>query len=153
MSLWAPCWRSRGEVRGTPEELAAFSAEWDQPEPMKRGNGEIGWYYAESKPLETKRDGDKLTFHLTGLRPGKLRVVSRFKQGGKPISHVYSRREPNEDDVLFEVELTESRNDLVITSQRQPARPPGGLLRRQGFRSALRWNRPRRSIRSATSST
>ena len=70
-----PLLEARGEVRGTPEELAAFSAEWDQPEPMKRGNGEIGWYYAESKPLETKRDGDKLTFHLTGLRPGKLRIV------------------------------------------------------------------------------
>ena len=109
-------------MRGTPEELAAFSAEWDQPEPMKRGNGEIGWYYAESTPVETKRDGDRLTFHLTGLRPGKLRVVSRFKRGGKPISHVYSRREPNEDDVVFEVDLSESRGDLVITNRRQPAK-------------------------------
>jgi hypothetical protein len=115
-----------GEVRGTPEELAAFSAEWDQPEPMKRGNGEIGWYYAESTPLEAKRDGDKLTFHLTGLRPGKLRIVSRFKQGGKPINHVYSRREPNEDDVVFEVELTESQDDLVIANQRQHNAPAVG---------------------------
>jgi hypothetical protein len=128
---------ARGEVRGTPEELAAFSAEWDQPEPMKRGNGEIGWYYAESKPLEIKRDGDRLTFHLTGLRPGKLRVISRFKAGGKPISHVYSRREPNEDDVVFEVELTESRNDLAITSQRQPTADAWGPASPKGIRFGI----------------
>ena len=60
--------------RGTPEELAAFSAEWDQPEPMKRGNGEIGWHYAESKRARNQTRRRKLTFHLTGLRPGKLRI-------------------------------------------------------------------------------
>ena len=114
-----PLLEARGEVRGTPEELAAFTAEWDQPEPMKRGNGEIGWYYAESKPLETTRDGDKLTFHVAGLRPATLRIVSRFKSGGQPVSHAYSRREPNADDVVFEIELTDSRDDLVITNQSQ----------------------------------
>jgi hypothetical protein len=116
-----PFLEARGEIRGTPAELAAFSAEWDQPEPMKRGNREIGWHYAESAKLETQVDGDKLTFHLSSLRPGKLRIVSRFKTGGKPVSHVYSRREPNEDDVVFEVDLTDSRDDLVVTSQ--PPKP------------------------------
>ena len=97
-----------------------LAAEWDQPEPMKRGNGEVGWHYAESAKLETQVEGDKLTFHLSGLRPGKLRIVSRFKSGGKHVSHVYTRREPNEDDLVFEVELNKSRDDLVISSQ--PAR-------------------------------
>lgn len=106
-----------GEIRGTAEELAAFSAEWDQPEPMKRGNGEVGWHYAESKELTVRRDGDRLTFALDHLRPGKLRIVSRFKRGGKPISHVYTRREPNEDDVVFEIDLTETRDDLVVTNK------------------------------------
>jgi beta-lactamase regulating signal transducer with metallopeptidase domain len=129
-----PLLEARGEVRGTPEELAAFSAEWDQPEPMKRGNGEIGWYYAESKRLETRRDGDKLTFRLRDLRPGKLRIVSRFKKGGKSISHVFSRREPNEDDVVFEVELTESRDDLVIANQCQPSEAAWGPASPKGIR-------------------
>jgi hypothetical protein len=113
----SPYLEVRGEVRGTPAELAAFAAEWDQPVAMKRGNGEVGWYYAESKPLQTKRAGDKLTFQLTGLHPGTLRIVSRFQRGGKPISHEYSKRSPNEDDVVYEVELTESRNDLVVTNK------------------------------------
>jgi hypothetical protein len=107
-----------GEIRGTPEELAAFDAEWDQPQPMQRGDGEVGWHYAESAKLEVRRDGDKLMFHLADLRPGKLRIVSRFKKGGKPISHVYSRREPNEDDVVFEIDLQDSRDDLVVTNKK-----------------------------------
>jgi hypothetical protein len=112
-----PFLEASGEIRGTPEELAALAAEWDQPQPMKRGNGEVSWDYAESATLETQRDGDKLTFRLTGLRPGKLRIVSRFKQGGKSISHVYSRREPNEDDVVFEMDLLESHDDLVVKNE------------------------------------
>jgi hypothetical protein len=112
-----PLLEARGEIRGTAEELAAFAAEWDQPEPMKRGNGEAAWYYAESKQLETLSKGDKLTFHLTGLRPGTLRVVARFKAGGKAVSHVYTRRDPNEDDVVFEFPLNDSRHDLVVSSQ------------------------------------
>jgi hypothetical protein len=107
-----------GEVHGTPEELRAFQAEWDQPEPMKRGDGTIGWSYAESKPLAAKQDGDKLTFKLSGLRPGTLRIVSRFTRGSKPISHTYTRREPTEDDVVFEVKLTESRDDLVVENKK-----------------------------------
>jgi beta-lactamase regulating signal transducer with metallopeptidase domain len=112
-----PLLEVQGEVRGTPQELANFSAEWDQPEPMKRGSGAVGWLYAESKTLETKNLGDRLSFRLTDLRPGKLRIISRFKQGGKSVSHVFTRREPNEDDVVFEIDLTKSLNDLVITSQ------------------------------------
>jgi hypothetical protein len=92
----------RGEVRGTPAQLAAFAAEWDQPVAMKRSNGEVSGYYAESKPLRTQRAGNKLIFHLAGLRPGPLRIVSRFKQGGKPISHEWARRTANEDDVVFD---------------------------------------------------
>jgi hypothetical protein len=112
-----------GEIRGTPEELAAFSAEWDQPQPMKRGNGEIESHYAESKVLNVRRNGDHLNFALDHLRPGKFRIVSRFKSGGKSVSHVYSRREPNEDDVVFEIDLAETRDDLVITNKTaKPAR-------------------------------
>ena len=121
-----PLLEVRGEVPGTKEELAAFDAEWDQPEPLKGGTGSI-WYYAVSKPLETRRDGDKLRFHLTGLRPGKLRIVSRFQRGGKGISHVYSRREPTKDDVVFEVELTESRSDLVVTNTKPAPKKKSGV--------------------------
>ena len=113
---------ARGEVRGTPQELAAFSAEWDQPEPMLRGDGKAGWHYAESKPLEVRREGGKLVFHLSHLRPGNLRIVSRFKRGGKPVSHVYSRREPNEDDVVMEIDLKESRDDVVVRNKMKGAR-------------------------------
>jgi hypothetical protein len=119
-----PLLEVRGEVRGTPAELGEFTAEWDQPEEIRRGDGKDGWQYAESKNLQTERHGDRLTFHLSGLRPGKLRIVSRFKRGGKSESHVYSRREPNEDDVVFAVDLTDSRQDLVITNQPAAKKTP-----------------------------
>jgi hypothetical protein len=82
---------------------------------MLRGNGDVGWEYAESKALEVNRAPGKLTFHLTGLRSARLRIVLRFKAGGMPISHVYARREPNEDDVVYSILLDRSRDDLVIT--------------------------------------
>jgi hypothetical protein len=113
-----PFLETSGEIRGTPAELQAFAAKWEQPQPVKRGNGEHEWEYAESAKLETRLDGDKLTFHLTDLRPGKLRIVSRFKNGGKPVSHAYSKREPNEDDVVFEIDLQDSRDNLVVTSKK-----------------------------------
>jgi hypothetical protein len=113
----SPFLEATGEIHGTPAELDAFAAEWDQPVPMKRGDGEVGWHYAVSQKLETQRNGDVLTFHLTGLGAGKLRIVSRFKTGGKPISHAYTRREPNEDDVVLETDLTESRDDLVVKNK------------------------------------
>ena len=68
----SPLLEVRGEVRGTPAQLEAFAAEWDQPVPMKRGNGEASWVYAQSKRLETTHEGDKLTFHVTGLEPRSL---------------------------------------------------------------------------------
>ncbi|MBS0262229.1 MAG: hypothetical protein JSS02_09790 [Planctomycetes bacterium] len=107
-----------GEVHGTAEELAAFSAEWDQPMPMKRGDGSIGWHYGTSQKLETQKNGDVLTFKLTGLAPGKFRIVSRFQSGGQPIKHSYTFREPTEDDVVFEVDLTDSRDDLIVKNQK-----------------------------------
>jgi beta-lactamase regulating signal transducer with metallopeptidase domain len=115
----SPLLEARGTVRGTKAELAAFAAEWDQPEPMKNGSGKADWQYGVSKRLETKRNGDKLTFKLPGLRPGKLRIISRFQQGGKPISHTYGLRQPNEDDVVFEIELTESRSNLIVANRKR----------------------------------
>ncbi len=112
-----PILEVRGEVRGTKEELDNFAAEWDQPEPMKRGDGTVGWHYAESKKLATRRDGDRLKFHLTGLRPGKLRIVSNFQPGRRSTRHTFSRREPGPGDVVFEIDLTESRDDVVVTNK------------------------------------
>jgi hypothetical protein len=123
----SPFLEVRGEVHGTKAELDAFAAEWDQPEPMKRGNGKVSWSYAESRQLETTREGNKLTFHLTGLRPGALRIIARFQRGGKSISHEYSRRVPNEDDVVSEVQLTQSRNDLVIQNKRGKSEKSSGV--------------------------
>ena len=71
--------------------------------------------YAVSEKLETKRDGDKLTFHLTGLRPGKLRIVGNVGPRPHPVSHSYGRREPTGTDFVVEVDLRESIADLVIT--------------------------------------
>jgi hypothetical protein len=115
-----PVLEVRGEVRGTEEELENFAAEWDQSEPMRRGDGSVGWLYADSEKLKTQRDGDKLTFHLTGLRPGKLRIVSNFQPGTKRVSHVNARRKPGPGDVVLEVDLTESRDDLVVTNKSSP---------------------------------
>ncbi len=112
-----PWLEARGEIRGTEEELKNFAAEWDQSEPMVRGDGTVGWYYAQSKRLETTRVGDKLTFHLKNLRPGRLRIVSNFRADTKSTRHVYSRREPTEGDVVFDVNLQNSRNDLVVTNR------------------------------------
>lgn len=106
----------RGEVRGTPDELEHFRAEWDQPEAMLRGAGESSWDYAVSRTLETTREGDKLVFHLTGLRPGRLRFVSNFLAQGSTVSHEYSKRIPGEKDVVLEIELTDSRDDVVLAN-------------------------------------
>jgi hypothetical protein len=112
----------RGEIQGTPEELKNFAAEWDQPFTLKTANPTAAWDYAISQRLETKREGDKLTFHLTGLRPGKLRIISNFSSGTHHVKHTYTRRDPGESDVVVEVELTESLNDLIMTPQ---GRKPG----------------------------
>jgi beta-lactamase regulating signal transducer with metallopeptidase domain len=106
-----------GEIRGTAEELKRFAAEWDQPFAMRTENPDATWDYAVSKPLETKQDGDKLTFHLTGLTPGRLRVIANFGPTPHSVSHTYSRRDPKEGDTVVDIELKESLNKLVITSK------------------------------------
>ena len=81
----------RGEIRGTQAELNAFHAEWDQPLTLKHGHGKSDWDYIVSKSLKTERQDDKLVFHLTGLTPGNC-TSSRFKKGGKAISHTFGER-------------------------------------------------------------
>ncbi len=106
-----------GEIHGTAEELKRFAAEWDQPLEMKSDNPDATWIYAVSKTLETNVDGDKLTFHLTGLAPGKLRFISNFGPHPHQVSHTYARRDPKGSDVVVEVELKESMTGLVLTPQ------------------------------------
>jgi beta-lactamase regulating signal transducer with metallopeptidase domain len=105
----------RGEIHGTAEELQNFAAEWDQPFELKTANPAAAWSYAVSQRLETNREEDKLTFHLTGLRPGKLRIISNFSSGTHHVSHTYTRRDPGPSDVVVELELTKSLGDLIIT--------------------------------------
>src|SRR5947209_19860421 len=84
----------RGEIHGTPAELDRFAAEWDQPFEMKTANPAAAAPYANSDTLETKREGGKLTFRLTGLRAGKLRIVANFGPHPHSVSHTYGRRDP-----------------------------------------------------------
>jgi beta-lactamase regulating signal transducer with metallopeptidase domain len=106
----------RGVIRGTPEELDNFSAEWDQPEKISGPAAEKAWDYAVSRNLETTREGDKLTFELSGLRPGRLRFVSNFKKDKNGAGHEYSKRIVGPNDVVLEIEIAESRSDVVISS-------------------------------------
>lgn len=115
-----PLLELKGTVRGTAEELANFAAEWDQPEAMLRGDGVSAWDYAESQPLVVTRDGESVSFHLTGLRPGRLRFVSNFGPDPKSVSHEFRKRVASPTDVVLEVELTESRDDIVLENK-----PPG----------------------------
>ena len=78
---------------------------------MRRGDGTVG-QYAVSKRLQVKREGNKAVFKLTNLRPGTLRIVSRFFGGSKSYSSGRLIAGPN--DVVLEIDLTESRHDLVI---------------------------------------
>lgn len=107
----------RGEIRGTAEELKRFAAEWDQPFAMKTDNPEATWDYAVSKKLETKQEGDKLSFHLTGLTPGRLRIIANFGPPPRSVSHTYSRRDPKEGDTVVDVELKESLSNLIINAK------------------------------------
>lgn len=107
----------RGEVRGTPEELDRFAAEWDQPFEMTNDNPVSAWLYAVSQKLETQREGDLLRFQLTGLRPGKLRIIANFGPNPHHVQHTYARRDPKGSDIVVEMELTESVLDLVVTPQ------------------------------------
>jgi hypothetical protein len=106
----------RGEIRGTPAELDRFAAEWDQPFELTTDNPEAAWLYAVSQSLETQREGDKLTFRLTGLRPGKLRIVANFGPNPHQVSHTYGRRDPGETDVVGEIDLTQSRR-MALTPE------------------------------------
>jgi hypothetical protein len=105
----------RGEVRGTAEELDRFAAEWDQPYEVMSAGRANPFVYAVSQRLETKRDGDKLTFHLTGLRPGTLRFVCNFGPHPHSVRHTYSRRDPQGSDVVVGVELTGDVSNIVLT--------------------------------------
>ncbi len=104
----------RGEVRGTAEQLERFAAEWDQPFVMISDNPDATWFYAESKPLLTRQEGDKLTFHITGLRPGKLRIISNFGPHPHQVSHTFSRRDPKGTDEVLEIDVTRSIDDLLV---------------------------------------
>jgi hypothetical protein len=111
-----PLLEVRGEIRGTPEELKRFAAEWDQPFEMTTDNPDAAWLYAVSKGLETKAEGGKLTFRLTGLRPGKLRIIANFGPHPNSVSHTYTRRDPKGSDIVVEFDLKESRTDLVVAA-------------------------------------
>ncbi len=106
-----------GEVHGTPQDLDRFAAEWDQPFVQKTENPDGTWLYANSQRLKTQRDGAKLTFQLTGLRPGKLRIISNFGPRPHKTSHSYSRREVGETDLLVEVDLEKPTTKVVITPE------------------------------------
>ena len=106
----------RGEVRGTPAELDQFSAEWDQPEAIVHGDGSKPWDYAVSQNLTVSREGEKMRFELTGLRPGRLRFVANFE--GKSAGHEYSKRMVGPTDVVLEIPLTDSLDDLVISNKK-----------------------------------
>ncbi len=107
----------RGEVQGTAEELNRFAAEWDQPLELTTDNPDATWIYAVSKRLKTKREGNKLTFHLKGLRPGKIRFISNFGPRPHSVSHTYGRRDPKGSDVVVQLDLDQSYIGLVLTSQ------------------------------------
>jgi hypothetical protein len=109
-----------GEVHGTPEELERFAAEWDQPFELTTDNPDAAWIYARSQRLETQREGDKLTFHLAGLSPGKLRIIANFGPRPHQVSHTYTRRDPQGSDIVVQVELTKSISELVVTPQGRP---------------------------------
>ncbi|MEM7454678.1 MAG: hypothetical protein AAF456_10040 [Planctomycetota bacterium] len=104
----------KGEIHGTPEQLQNLAAHWDQEFEMLRGDDESSWAYARSERLSFSIEGDKAVFRLTNLRPGKLRIVGTFA----PRPHTYSfnnaRRTAGSADWEFEIELTESSDDIVI---------------------------------------
>lgn len=110
-----PLLEVRGEIRCTAEEMKNFAAEWDQPFELTTDNPDAAWWYAVSEPLTVERAGEKATFHLTGLRPGKLRIIANFSPSPHQVTHTYGRRDPMGTDVVIEVDLKESIADLVIT--------------------------------------
>ena len=107
----------RGRVSGTPEELERFAAEWDQPFTLVSDNPEATWMYAVSQRLVTKREAHQLTFHLTGLRPGMLRIIANFGPRPHSVSHTYGRRDPSGSDVVVDLKVRESIDGLLLTPQ------------------------------------
>ncbi len=103
-----------GVIKGTKQQLDNFAAEWDQPVALKLDDGSVSFQYAKSVRLEVTREADQITFRLNGLRPGKLRIVANFEERPHTTSYVSGRRDPKGSDELFEFDLDESRDDLVI---------------------------------------
>ncbi|MCA9188024.1 MAG: hypothetical protein KDA99_20490, partial [Planctomycetales bacterium] len=116
VKLW-PLIDVSGEIHGTPEELDRFAAEWDQPVTLTTDNPQATWMYAVSDKLTTARGDGKLTFKLTGLRAGTLRIVSNFGPRPHSVSHTYARRDPGPSDVVTTFELTNARDDIVIENR------------------------------------
>jgi hypothetical protein len=110
-----PFMEVRGVVQGTAEELDRFAAEWDQPVTMVADNKDAAWDYAISQTLETQREGDKLTFRLTGLRPGRLRIVANFGPHPHSVQHTYTRRDPKGTDRVYEADLSEAVTEVLVT--------------------------------------
>ena len=104
----------QGEIHGTEEQLNRFAAEWDQPFLHTNDNPKYQYLWADSKRLKTKREGNKLTFQLTGLRSGTLRIISNFTKRSHKTSRTYSRRDPNETDVVTEIELKDPVTNVII---------------------------------------
>ncbi|MFT5300514.1 MAG: hypothetical protein ACI814_001291, partial [Mariniblastus sp.] len=102
-----------GVIQGTPEQLKRFSAEWDQAVAILLKDGTSNFEYANSKKLAVQRDGDQLTFRLSNLRPGKLRIIANVQQR-KRVNHEYAKRTVGDDDQLFTFELMGPRNDLIL---------------------------------------
>ena len=119
----SPPIRVTGTILGTPAELDRFQAnqtDYDQPVVM-RPDVEDGWSFARSRQLVTKRTDKGLTFQLTGLRPGKLRIVGRFSSGQQGSKYVSGKREPFGDDLVWEFDLREAQHELVLSRQNAEA--------------------------------
>ena len=112
-----PPFEISGIIKGSPEQLRRFAAEWDQPAEMILADGSTSFIYAVSKKLQATRDGDQLKFRLSGLRPGKLRIIANFGPRPHSVGHVYERRKVGPKDKLFEFDISESRDDFVIEAQ------------------------------------
>jgi hypothetical protein len=84
-----------------------------------RHSPRAAWLYAISQRLEPQRDRDKLTFHLTGLRPGKLRIIANFDPHPHHVSHSYTRRDPQGNDIVVEIDVKESISGLIVTPEGQ----------------------------------
>lgn len=110
----SPLLEVSGVIEGTREQLENFAAEWDQPTGLILDDGTVSSLYAVSVKLDVWREDDHLAFRLKNLRPGNLRIIANFDPRPHRISHTSGRRDVKGADVLVEIELIESRDDLVI---------------------------------------